>query len=169
MHITLYLITGIIMGTFFPIQASMSARLSSSSKTPLTASLIAFSLGTVILLIINLIVDPIGFTVGIDFSYPLYIFIGGAIAGVGFNVANIILFSKLGASITTLVTVAGQMIVGILIDHFGWFGVPANPVSITRTLGIAIMIFAISLVQPKKKKMYIRRQKEKRRIVRSFG
>lgn len=152
MHITLYLIAGIIMGTFFPIQASMSARLSSSSKTPLTASLIAFSLGTVILLIINLIVDPIGFTVGIDFSYPLYVFIGGAIAGVGFNVANIILFSKLGASITTLVTVAGQMIVGILIDHFGWFGVPANPVSITRTLGIAIMIFAISLVQPKKKR-----------------
>lgn len=44
------------------------------------------------------------------------------------------------------------MIVGILIDHFGWFGVPANPVSITRTLGVAIMIFAISLVQPKKKK-----------------
>lgn len=152
MQITLYLITGIIMGTFFPIQASMSARLSSYSKTPLTPSLIAFSLGTVMLLFINLIVDPTGITVGIDFSYPLYVFIGGAIAGVGFNVANIILFSKLGASITTLVTVAGQMIVGILIDHFGWFGVPANAVSITRTLGVAIMIFAISLVQPKKKK-----------------
>jgi len=151
MHIMLYLIIGIIMGTFFPIQASMSARLSSSSKTPLTASLIAFSLGTVILLIINLIVDPVGF-VGIDFSYPLYVFIGGAIAGVGFNLANIILFSKLGASITTLVTVAGQMIVGILIDHFGWFGIPAHPLSMTRTIGIAIMIFAISLVQPKKKK-----------------
>lgn len=150
MHITLYLTIGIIMGTFFPIQASISARLSSSSKTPLTASLIAFSLGTVILLIINVIVDPIGFTVGIDFSYPLYVFIGGAIAGVGFNVSNIILFSKLGASITTLVTVAGQMIVGILIDHFGWFGVAVNPVSIARTFGIAIMIFAISLVQPKK-------------------
>jgi transporter family-2 protein len=44
------------------------------------------------------------------------------------------------------------MIVGILIDHFGWFGVPANPISITRTIGTIIMILAISLVQPKKKK-----------------
>ncbi|MBU5675281.1 DMT family transporter [Alkaliphilus sp. MSJ-5] len=152
MQITLYLIMGIIIGMFFPIQASISARLSSYSKTPLTASLTAFSLGTVILLIINLIVDPAGITVGIDFSYPLYVFIGGAITGVGFNLANIILFSKLGASVTTLVTVTGQMIVGILIDHFGWFGVPANPVSITTALGGVIMIFAISLAQPKKKK-----------------
>lgn len=152
MQITLYLIIGIIIGMFFPIQASISARLSSYSKTPLTASLIAFSLGSVILLIINLIVNPAGITVGIDFSYPLYVFIGGAIAGVGFNVANIILFSKLGASVTTIVTVTGQMIVGILIDHFGWFGVSSNPISITRVLGTIIMILAISLVQPKKKK-----------------
>lgn len=108
MQIMLYLIMGIIIGMFFPIQASISARLSSYSKTPLTALFISFSLGTVILLIINLIVDPIGITIGIDFSYPLYVFIGGAITGVGFNVANIILFSKLGASVTTLVTVTGK-------------------------------------------------------------
>lgn len=152
MQIMLYLIMGLIIGMFFPIQASISARLSSYSKTPLTASFIAFSLGTVILLIINLIVNPIGISVGINFSYPLYVFIGGAIAGVGFNVANIILFSKLGASVTTIITVTGQMIVGILIDHFGWFGVPVNPITITRSIGTIIMIFAISLVQPKKRK-----------------
>lgn len=152
MQIMIYLIIGIIIGMFFPIQASISSRLSSYSKTPLTASFIAFSLGTVILLIINLIVDPAGISVGIDFSYPLYVFIGGAITGVGFNMANIILFSKLGASVTTIITVTGQMIVGILIDHFGWFGVQANPISITRAIGTIIMILAISLVQPKKKR-----------------
>lgn len=162
MQIMFYLIMGIAIGMFFPIQASISARLSSYSKTPLTASLTAFSLGTVILLIINLIVDPAGITTGIDFSYPLYVFIGGAITGVGFNLANIILFSKLGASITTLVTVTGQMIVGILIDHFGWFGVPANPISITTALGVVIMIFAISLAQPKKKKDSAMESEEKK-------
>ncbi|KAA1181057.1 DMT family transporter [Paenibacillus sp. B2(2019)] len=152
MQIILYLIMGIILGMFFPIQASISARLSSYSKTPLTASFIAFCLGTVILLIINLIVDPRGISVGIDFSYPLYVFIGGAITGVGFHLANIILFSKLGASVTTIVTVTGQMFLGILIDHFGWFGVPTNPISITRTIGTLIMILAISFVQTKKKR-----------------
>ena len=155
MKITLYLMIGIIIGMFFPIQASISSRLSSYSKTPLTASFIAFSLGTVILFIINLIVDPAGISVGIDFSYPLYVFIGGAITGVGFNVANIILFSKLGASVTTIITVTGQMVVGILIDHFGWFDVPEIPINITRTIGTIIMILAISLVQPKKNRTTI--------------
>jgi len=161
MKITLYLMIGIIIGMFFPIQASISSRLSSYSKTPLTASFIAFSLGSVILFIINLIVDPAGISVGIDFSYPLYVFIGGAITGVGFNVANIILFSKLGASVTTIITVTGQMVVGILIDHFGWFDVPEIPINITRTIGTIIMILAISLVQPKKNRTTITEEVKK--------
>ncbi|MFB6363464.1 DMT family transporter [Paenibacillus elgii] len=152
MEIALFLIMGVIIGMLFPVQASISARLSSYSKTPLTASFIAFTLGSVILLIINLIVNPRGISVGIDFSYPLYVFIGGAITGIGFHVANVILFLKLGASVTTIVTVTGQMIVGILIDHFEWFGVPANPISTTRIIGTIIMILAISLVQSKKKR-----------------
>ena len=161
MKITLYLMIGIIIGMLFPIQASISSRLSSYSKTPLTASFIAFSLGSVILFIINLIVDPAGISVGIDFSYPLYVFIGGAITGVGFNVANIILFSKLGASVTTIITVTGQMVVGILIDHFGWFDVPEIPINITRTIGTIIMILAISLVQPKKNRTTITEEVKK--------
>ncbi|GKS14985.1 membrane protein [Paenibacillus chitinolyticus] len=152
MQIIFYLLMGITIGMLFPIQASISARLSSYSKTPFTASFIAFSLGSVILLIVNLIVDPKGISIGIDFSYPLYVFIGGAIAGIGFHVSNVILFSKLGASVTTIITVTGQMIIGILIDHFEWFGVTANPISTTRIIGTIIMILAISLVQPKKKR-----------------
>ncbi|WP_210429459.1 DMT family transporter [Paenibacillus dendritiformis] len=165
MQTTLYLIIGIIIGRFFPIQASIGARLSSYSKTPLTASFIAFSAGTFILLIINLIADPAGISVGIDFSYPWYVFIGGAIAGLGFHVANIVLFSKLGASFVTLVTVTGQMIVGILIDHFGWFGIQATRVSITGAFRAAIMIFAISLVQPKMKKNVLAASKAEKRGV----
>lgn len=50
---------------------------------------------------------------------------------------------KLGASVTTIITVTGQMIVGILIDHFEWFDEPANPISTTRIiflLGQIIMV-----------------------------
>lgn len=160
--ILLYLIMGIIIGMLFPIQASISARLGSYSKTPLTASFVAFTFGSVILLIINLIVDPAGISVGIDFSYPLYVFIGGAIAGIGFHVANVVLFLKLGASVTTIITVTGQMIVGVLIDHFEWFGVPANPISTTRIIGTIIMILAISLVQSKKKRDLTASSEEKK-------
>ncbi len=61
------------------------------------------------------------------------------------------------------------MVVGILIDHFGWFGVPANPISITRTTGTIIMILAVSLVQPKKKRDLTTDLEEEKRIVKLFG
>ncbi|NFD29209.1 hypothetical protein EXN57_14185 [Clostridium botulinum] len=35
--------------------------------------------------------------------------------------------------------------IGILIDYFGWFAISDNPVSITRTLRVVVMIFAILL------------------------
>lgn len=151
MQIILYLIIGVAIGMSFPIQASLNVRLSFHAKTPLTASFIAFLSGLIILLILNLIIDPAGISTRIDFSYPLYVFIGGGIAGLSFNVINIVLFAKLGASMTTLLTIAGQMIVGILIDHFGWFGVPPQIMSATRVLGGIVMIFAIFLAQFNKK------------------
>lgn len=151
MQVLTYLFIGIIMGMFFPIQASLSARLTSHAKTPLTASFFAFVLGSVILLVVNLLIDSSGIIGGIDFSYPLYVFIGGALAGVGFNVANIVLFSKLGASVTTLLTVTGQMVIGILIDNFGWFGVQIDKINLTKSLGIIIMLIAVALSQSQTK------------------
>jgi len=41
---------------------------------------------------------------------------------------------KLGASVTIIITVTGQMIVGILINNFEWFDVPVNPISTARII-----------------------------------
>jgi transporter family-2 protein len=151
MQILFYLAAGIFLGILFPIQASMSSRLSRYSKTPLTASFIAFALGSFVLLIINFIVEPSWLKGAVTLSAPLYVIVGGAIAGVGFNIANIILFSKLGASLTTLLTVSGQMLLGIIIDHAGLFGIASQPITINRILGVTIMIIAIFVSQKRNK------------------
>ncbi len=98
-------------------------------------------------LIINLIVDPAGITTGIDFSYPLYVFIGNAITGVGFNLANIILFSKLGALIMTLVTVTGQMIMVLTIDQFEMFNLQKRKIDSRRIATLVLMIIGIAFVK----------------------
>ena len=64
------------------------------------ASFIAFSVGSIILFLTLMIFDT-RFYEKIDFSYPLTIFIGGAVSGLIFNVANIVLFAK----ITSLVSI----------------------------------------------------------------
>jgi len=150
MQTILYLSFGILIGMLFPVPASFSSHLSSYSKTPLTPSFIAFGVGTMLSLLLNLIINPASLLGGIDFSYPAYIYIGGALAGVGYNVANILLFSKIGASIAAIITITGQMAAGIIIDHFGLFGITEKVISAQRVIGILIMLYAVYLIQKEK-------------------
>jgi FixJ family two-component response regulator len=43
--------------------------------------------------------------------------------------------------------VAGQMIAGIAMDHFGVFGLAQHPVSISRLAGIALIIGGVLLIK----------------------
>lgn len=146
MSILIYILLGILSGACFPIQATINARLRTYTKTPLTASLIAFSVGSIVLFVMLLIVD-VKFYAKIDFSYPTIVFWGGAISGLIFNVTNIVLFAKIGATITTLVTIAGQMIMGAILDHFGVLDLPVKELSLLRITGIILMMAAIVLYQ----------------------
>lgn len=146
MTISIYIILGILAGACFPIQATINAKLRAYTKTPFSASLVAFSVGATVLFIILMLFDRYFFH-KIDFSYPITTFLGGATSGIIFNVANIILFTKIGATITTLVTITGQMIMGTLLDHFGLLNLAVHEVSLTRFLGITLMIIALIIYQ----------------------
>jgi len=47
------------------------------------------------------------------------------------------------AAITTII--AGQLLVGILLDHFGFLGAAVKPLDITRTVGISVVLFGVWL------------------------
>lgn len=142
----IYVFLGILAGAFFPIQATINAKLRTYTQSPLMASFIAFSVGS-LLLLTSLIVFDANFYQNIDFSYPIQIYIGGACAGVIFNVANIVLYAKIGATTSSFVTITGQIITGVVLDHFGLFNLPVHEVSLPRIIGIVLMIIAIVIYQ----------------------
>lgn len=145
MQIMLFILAGMVLGMMFPVQASVSARLSSYSRTPLIASLVAFVLGGSVLLVLNMVINPSFFSqIPQFFNLPWYVLLGGGISGLLYNIANIMLFRELGASITTVVTLTGQMIMGLLIDHFALFGAPQTSLSTSRVIGVLIMMIAVS-------------------------
>lgn len=47
------------------------------------------------------------------------------------------------ASITTVV--AGQLLVGTILDHFGWLGAMERSLDLTRALGLAVVLFGVWL------------------------
>jgi transporter family-2 protein len=87
---------------------------------------------------------------GLKFEGNSYLLFAGPVAGVIFNLSNIILFSKIGATITTMMTVTGQMVMGMLIDHFGLFNMTIQKISFSRIFGVVMMFIAIWLFQKSK-------------------
>ena len=43
--------------------------------------------------------------------------------------------------------VAGQMMLSLILDHFGFMGVPKQPITMTRLAGVAMLIGGVLLVR----------------------
>ncbi|MGX7014924.1 DMT family transporter [Vagococcus silagei] len=142
----LFVILGVLAGLFFPIQASINSRLGGIARNPIVASFTAFSVGSMVLIVLLLLFDRHSFGNLLHLNQP-YLLVAGPIAGVIFNVASITLFGKIGATITTIITITGQLIMGLLIDNFGLLNMLVQPISVKRILGILLMLGALWLFQ----------------------
>jgi transporter family-2 protein len=50
-----------------------------------------------------------------------------------------------GVAASIITIVAGQLLVGTILDHFGWLGAMERPLDLTRTLGLAIVLVGVWL------------------------
>jgi bacterial/archaeal transporter family-2 protein len=73
---------------------------------------------------------------------PLYIFSGGAI-GVLLVLLNNLCFGSLGVSLTLALGVFGQLVLSIIIDNFGLFGMDMYKFNKKKLIGFAIMLIGI--------------------------
>ena len=54
---------------------------------------------------------------------------------------------RLGVAMTVILMVAGQILISVLLDHFGALGVPKQPLNLTRLLGVALVFGGVLLVR----------------------
>jgi transporter family-2 protein len=74
-----------------------------------------------------------------------YLYLGG-VAGIVIVGAPILLVPRIGATATVTALVVGQLTLAVLIDHFGWLGVPRTELSVTRVLGVAVLALGTLLI-----------------------
>lgn len=75
---------------------------------------------------------------------PVYLL--GGLCGAVYVVTALTAVKTLGAGGVTVATIAGQLTLSLLIDHFGWLGVERNPVTVTRLLGVLVLATGVWLV-----------------------
>lgn len=154
LHLLLFMLLGLFAGALSPIQTSINSELRSAVQSPLVASLISFSVGTIALVLLVLIVErrrlfkanSLEKGKRVIAKSPWWLWIGG-ILGVIFVTSNIFLLPIIGAALTVVLALCGQMVIALVIDHFGWFGVPKHQINIQRVFGIILMVAGIFLIQ----------------------
>jgi transporter family-2 protein len=141
----LFILFAFIAGIVLPVQASINAQLKNYVGTPLIASTISFLVGLLALLIGTLIHGTWNLGKNLT-SAPWWIWTGGLL-GAFYVLATIVLIPRLGAATTVACVLAGQVVVSIIIDHFGLFQVTINQISIPRLFGAVLIIVGVILVQ----------------------
>ena len=125
---------GIFSGLITPVQTAVNTRLGRSIGSPLRASLVSFSVGLIAMLTLTLLLGPYPLIPATAANGPWWMWFAG-VFGVTFLTGNVLLLPKLGSLKTVIMPVTGQIVMGLLIDAFGWFGTTAQPISPLRIAG----------------------------------
>lgn len=136
--ILMMVLSGALMAFQGPINAALKTHVG-----VVESSLISFVVGTLALV---LIVAFTGKGNVLAFrNAPPWQLLGGFI-GVVFVTASLLAVPKIGVPGMIVAALAGQMTAGLLIDRFGWVGLPARPVDAFRVAGVALLIVSVILI-----------------------
>ncbi len=137
---------GLAGGMGMPMQTSINAQLGRRVGSPFLAAMINFIIGWIALLIITVIVEHTLILPFEDlFSAPRWVLLGGAFAVV-FVTGNILLMPRLGSVQTVILPALGQIIMGTMIDTFGWFHSAQKDMSLLRIAGVALVFCGVLMV-----------------------
>ena len=76
---------------------------------------------------------------------PVWIWFGGICSFI-YVTGNILLFAKLGGTLAVILPVLGQILVGLVIDHFGFFYSLKTPISVFRIFGAVLVVAGVVIV-----------------------
>jgi len=135
----------VLAGGATALQAPTNARLASAVAGPVNAAFISFAVGTAALGLLALALQARP-DIATARALPPYAWFGG-LYGAVFVVAAAWAVPRLGVATTITLMVAGQLMLSLVLDHFGALGVPRNPVSLTRLAGVGLVIAGVLLVR----------------------
>ncbi len=133
-------------GMLLPVQAGVNSELRKFIGHPITASAMQFLVGMVALIVVMIVLRaPLPEARRIA-SAPWWVWVGG-LCGANYIVVSIFVAPRLGAATLIAVSVAGQMLVSLLLDHFGLIGYPIHPLNVWRAVGTGLLLAGVGLIQ----------------------
>lgn len=142
----LFLLVALCAGGLVPVQGSINAHLSKGLNHPLQATFISFFGAVLLLVVVLMALNPSLPSLSQLRSIPPIYYTGG-IYGVIFVTTLLVLTPHIGIASTVVATIVGQLILSVVLDHFGLFGLERHPVNLSRLIGSAGLLVSLYMIQ----------------------
>lgn len=142
----LWLALGVLAGVFIASQAPVNAGLARAIGSPIAAAAISFAAGGVVLVVAALVTSRGGALLRWEAPQP-WQYVAGGLLGAVYVTSAIVLTPRLGAAAVMGLAVTGQLLAGLVLDHYGLFGLAQNPVSPARIAGALLLVAGVGLVR----------------------
>lgn len=133
----------IFLGVVLAVHLAMNGKVGSVMNNARVANALFWCIGALGAVIIGLTGWQTGALAPLKQVHPLLLTAGILGASLVFAIAWLI--PQVGAGTVMISLLAGQVLGGLIMSHFGWLGSPVQPITLTRALGVLIMIGGVVL------------------------
>lgn len=103
------------------------------------AAVLSLAVGTVFLVLVGVAGGLSASSFRDAVHLPWHYVLGGGLVGAAYVGISLRTVSTLGAQGLIALTVLGQFFTALALDHFGMLGLPQEPITVARLIGIALV------------------------------
>ena len=142
MRVHLYFLT-IFLGVILAVHLAMNGKVGSVMSNPRVGNAVFWCIGALTAVVIGLTGWQSGALQPLKQVNPVLLTAGALGACLVFAIAWLI--PQVGAGSVMITLLAGQVIGGLIMSHFGWLGSPVSPITLLKLLGVAMMVAGAAL------------------------
>ena len=132
------------VGGLIALQAPINSTLGRATGS-FQAAFISFAIGTIVLAVIAAFAKGGFGTMGEARGLSWYYLTGGVL-GAAYVTTVLVTVRELGAGPVVAATIAGQLSASVVLDQFGLLGLPKDPITLGKVVGVVLLSVGVYLI-----------------------
>ena len=142
MKIGLWVVT-ILLGVVLAVHLAMNGKVGSVLNNVRVANALFWCIGAVWAVILGMTAWESGALLPLAKVHPVLLVAGALGSSLVFAIAWLI--PQVGAGPVMITLLAGQVIGGLVMSHYGWLGSPVQPITALKVAGVVVMVGGAAL------------------------
>jgi transporter family-2 protein len=134
----------LLLGVVLTVHLAMNGQVGAALKNPRVGNALFWCIGAITALVIGFSGWRPGALEPLKQINPLLLTAGVMGGCLVFGIAWV--FPRFGAANGTICLLAGQMVSGLIISHFGWLGSPQQPVTLLKLAAVVLLFVGVGMM-----------------------